>query len=353
MIYTEIADELLSVQLDLMRFEAGLRDAVLSTLTRMQAELVDKLKLADLTTFNKERMQILLAQCNKVIDAHYAAINSGVATTTAGVAQVSAASTAKAMETSIRVTLGAALPSEAFMERLALNVLLDGAGFDDWWGRQRLDTRFRFARAVRLGVSQGETTEQIVTRVAGAPRKGITGVMGVSRANARALVHTSVQALANEARVETFRKNADIVDGIVWLATLDPATCIVCAVRDGREYTNEDPPQPVGHDHAWNGGPGVIHWNCRCIATPRTKLFKDLGIDIDEPKVVARTSSSGPVSGNMTFEKFLNRKGKAFAEEVLGKGRAELWRSGKLTLEQLLDLSGNPMTLKQLREKYL
>jgi len=37
---------------------------------------------------------------------------------------------------------------------------------------------------------------------------------------------------------------------------------------------------------------------------------------------------------------------------VLGSGRAQLWRDGKLTLEQLLDLSGNPLTLAQLRAKY-
>jgi len=353
MIDTELADEILSGQLDLMRFEASIRDAVLTTLQRMQRELVAGLRAADLTTFNKERMQALLSQSNKVIDRYYAIVNNGFAATTAAVPEVAAASTAAAIETTAVVSTKASLPLRGFMTRLATNALIDGAVFGDWWDRQRLDTRFRFARAVRLGVAQGESTDKIVTRVAGAPRRGITGVLDMSRSNARALVHTSIQSMANEARVQTFRENADVIDSIVWLATLDPSTCIICGVRDGREYTMDDPPQPKGHNHDWRGGPGATHWNCRCVATVKTKSFKDLGVNIDEPGRGKRTSADGLVAGNMTFEKFLNRKGKAFAEEVLGKGRAELWRAGKLSLEQLLDLSGNPMTLAQLKAKYL
>jgi hypothetical protein len=37
---------------------------------------------------------------------------------------------------------------------------------------------------------------------------------------------------------------------------------------------------------------------------------------------------------------------------MLGKGRAELWRSGKITLNQLLDQRGNPLTLAELRSQY-
>jgi hypothetical protein len=37
---------------------------------------------------------------------------------------------------------------------------------------------------------------------------------------------------------------------------------------------------------------------------------------------------------------------------MLGKGRAELWRSGKITLNQLLDQRGNPLTLAQLQSRY-
>jgi hypothetical protein len=37
---------------------------------------------------------------------------------------------------------------------------------------------------------------------------------------------------------------------------------------------------------------------------------------------------------------------------MLGKGRAQLWRDGKITLSQLLNAEGAPLTLAQLKAKY-
>jgi hypothetical protein len=37
---------------------------------------------------------------------------------------------------------------------------------------------------------------------------------------------------------------------------------------------------------------------------------------------------------------------------MLGKGRAQLWRDGKITLQDLLNAQGVPLTLRELREKY-
>jgi hypothetical protein len=36
----------------------------------------------------------------------------------------------------------------------------------------------------------------------------------------------------------------------------------------------------------------------------------------------------------------------------LGVGRAQLWRDGKITLQQLTDSSGNALTLEQLQSLY-
>jgi hypothetical protein len=56
----------------------------------------------------------------------------------------------------------------------------------------------------------------------------------------------------------------------------------------------------------------------------------------------------GQVPEDITFKDFLEKKSKAFQDEVLGKGKAQLWREGKITLQQLLDQSGNPIPLKEL-----
>ena len=173
----------------------------------------------------------------------------------------------------------------------------------------------------------------------------------MSAANARTLVHSSVQAVANAARLASFKANADLIECIVWLATLDSHTCLLCAVRDQMEYTLDEQ-EPIGHTHDWAGGPGAIHFGDRCIITTRTKSFKDLGIELDEPGESTRPSDSGAVSSKMNFASFLASKDKAWRAEYLGPGRAEMYEAGKITLNDLMNLKGRKLTLEQLQAKY-
>lgn len=81
---------------------------------------------------------------------------------------------------------------------------------------------------------------------------------------------------------------------------------------------------------------------------PILKSFKEIGSDFPEMPKSTRSSMDGQVPEDMTFKDFLDKKGKAFQDEVLGKGKAQLWRDGKITLQQLLDQTGNPIPLKEL-----
>lgn len=347
-------DELLAGQLDIMRFEAGVRARVLNILQSIQKEALEKLSSADLTSINKQRTQTLLTQINTIISKYYEQAASESFAALTAVANAAASNAGSVMNTAFSIQLTVGLPTQTYLERLFSNTLIRGAASSDWWARQRGDTSFRFANAIRQGLTAGESGEQIARRISGSSLLGMPGVMDIARSNARSLVHTSIQAVANEARLETFRKNSDVIDHVVWLATLDGSTCPqICGVRDLKSYTlDDDPPQPIGHALDWDGGPGAIHWGCRCIVTAGRKTFDQLGVDLPEPKKGTRASQFGPVAADTTFEQFLNRRGSAFQEEVLGAGRAALWRDKKLTLQQLLDLSGNPLSLVKLKEKY-
>lgn len=350
----EFIDELLAGQLDLMRFEVTVRNKVLAILKKLQGELAATLSESDLTAFSKQRTEILFKQVNGIIAKYYEEAGASLYGSLTSVGEVAASNVSSAMNTSFSIQMTVGLPTQTFLKRLVSNTLIRGAASASWWERQRGDVSFRFANAVRLGMAAGETGEQIARRITGSARLGITGVMDIARSNARSLVHTSIQAVANESRLETFRQNSDVIDHVVWLATLDGSTCPeICGPRDLKPYTlMDDPPEPIGHAMDWNGGPGAIHWGCRCIVTAGRKTFAQLGVDLPEPKKGTRASQFGPVAADMTFEQFLNRRGAAFQEEVLGPGRTQLWRDKKLTLQQLLDLRGNPLSLQKLREKY-
>ena len=341
-----LTDEVLRHQLDLLRLQGGVTRQVLALLNALQRELVRRLALEDLTAWSKQRLQSLLTETTIAINDYYAQAQALVTTTMAGVGQAQAAHVGATI-TRLFPVLGGGLPTATFLERLVSNVLIEGAASADWWRRQRQDTTFRFANAVRQGMVQGETVEQIARRVAGSPRLGITGIMDIARSNARSLVHTSIQTVANASRVKTFEENFKGEADLQWLATLDSSTCQRCAPRDMHLY------KMVTHESLdgglpWDAGPGALHWSCRCVTTVKPREIPGM----PPLPVGQRASATGPVNGNTRFVDYLERQGQAFQDAVLGSGRAQLWRDGKLTLEQLLDLSGNPLTLAQLRAKY-
>lgn len=102
----------------------------------------------------------------------------------------------------------------------------------------------------------------------------------------------------------------------------------------------------------WYSANGIVTHNCRSLMVPTTKTYKELGLDVPEFRASTKAATGGPVSSALSFDDFLKRKGDKFADDLLGKGRADLWRSGTITLSALLDQSGRPLTLAQLRAKY-
>ncbi|MEO8837561.1 MAG: hypothetical protein ABI351_02490 [Herbaspirillum sp.] len=344
-----IADMLLAHGLNLLRLAADVRIRILTLLTVMSKELTVRLQQEDLTDFGKQRLNTLLRESNVIIDTYYGKAQLELLDNLTGLAKLEADYTAKVLTKAFQAKLSIGLPPTTYLEKLVGDTLIQGSASANWWKKQEMDTQFRFANAVRQGAAQGETTSQIVARVVG--KNGIPGVMEVSRKNAYSLVHTSVQAVANAARLETFQKNSDVIAALVWMSTLDSHTCFLCADRDLSEYDLMTM-EPLNGALPAEGGPGAIHFSCRCAWTTRSKSFSDLGIDIPEPTGGTRASRDGQVSDKMNFGDWLAGKDAAFRKEYLGAGRAELYESGKITLNDLLDLRGNPLSLAQLQAKY-
>lgn len=346
----KITESMLRQQVDLLRLEAGTRRGVIRLLDNMLNELTQLLRSGDLTNFNKARVSALITQAADTIESYYSKIHGVADETLSAVAEASSNHAAKQLDKTFGVVadFDAALPTESYLARIGSNAVILGAPSEAWWSRQSQDTSFRFANAVRQGLVAGATNEQIVSRVAGG--RGYAGIMDVSKANARSLVHTSIQEVANEARRETFKKNDDVVEGIRQVSTLDSNTTDICMAYDGAEFDLDG--EPInGTELPYDGG-CPRHWGCRSVEVPITKTFKALGVDAPEPDEGTRASADGPVSGKMTFADFLDNQTKEDQDEMLGKGRAELWREGTITLQQLLDQKGNPLTLEELREKY-
>lgn len=336
-----VLDAILDHQLDLMRVEAGTRIKIIRLLNQLQIDLAGQLMNRNLTETSKARLQTLLKQSNETIEHYYTRIQGQMSETMREIAQIQATHTA-----SLIVATEASLPTETFLTRLATNVLIHGSPAADWWSRQSQDTAFKFANQVRQGVAQGETNEQIVARITGKPRLGIAGVMEIPKANARSLVHSSIQTVANAARFETFRKNSDIVAGVRQVSTFDSHTTDICIAYDGGMWDLDGEPLGdtdlpfVNDEGALTGTPR--HWGCRSVLVPITHRVAGM----KEPPPVQRPG------GATSMDDFLDSRTDEQLDEQLGPGRAQLYREGKITRQQLLDLSGNPMTTTDLKKKY-
>jgi len=246
----------------------------------------------------------------------------------------------------IKIGLDASLPTEAALKALVNGSLIEGAPSSAWWVKQSDDLSFKFAAQVRQGIAANETVQQIVRRITGSPRLGTVGIMETSRRGAAALVHTSIQQVANDSRLATFKANDDIVKGVMQLSTLDGHTTKICIAYSGQSWDLEGNPID-GSTLAFNGGT-PRHWNCRSILTAITKTYKELGLDIPEVPKGTRASDLGQIPSDTTFKSFLKRHDTAYQDNLLGPGRAKLWRNGKITLSQLVDGQGRELTLKQL-----
>jgi hypothetical protein len=352
-----IADELIARQIDIFRFTASERAAVLRILKTLEDELVELLfysgkALSETTRADKAA---LLRQAQAVIAQYYGQISDEVGANLAGLGEFEAKATAATLAAGFAGAVAPKLPTQGFFANLVRDTLITGSPSADWWKRQAGDMTFRFGNEVRQGIAAAESNAQIIRRVRGA--EGVPGLMDLARHNAAALVQTSVQTVAGAARMETFERNDEIIKGYRQLSTLDSHTTPVCVAYSGKEWDLKKAPLG-GHGLPFVNLPNGSttgtprHWNCRSLITVIPKSFRELGLDVPDFQPSTRAASGGPVASSTTFEQFIDRKGKAFADDLLGPGRAELYRDGKISLTQLLDQHGRPLTLAELRARY-
>lgn len=345
-----LADYLRRRAVDIERYSSGETRAVFRALRDIEREIRVRLERYDptgvrLSVARQRRLERLLEDTNERIAALMRKARDQFGGALQDFAEVEAAAMIGQMQTTFALT-GIPDPVKLvprnILEALAGQSMIEGAPIKDWWGRQSAQLRQRFTDQMRLGVAQGETVGQLVQRVRGTRAGGfLDGIMGTTTRQAEALVRSSVNAVGNDARLAVFQANADVIEALAHISTLDSRTTLQCAGRDGKTWTLDR--KPINHTLPFQSPP--IHWNCRSILAP--KVF-----GADRLPGSLRASESGPVPAARTFDDWLKGKSRADQDAILGPNRARLWRENKLTLRQLLDFRGDPLTLDQLRSRY-
>jgi SPP1 gp7 family putative phage head morphogenesis protein len=191
----------------------------------------------------------------------------------------------------------------------------------------------QFLQVLRDGFALGRTSPQIVN--------DIKDHVSLKKDQVKTLIRTGTNHLAVQARNETLKENADILDGYQWVATLDSRTTFICMSRDGLIYPISDNPERSPKPPA--------HFGCRSTIVPKVK--KEFELDVDGQRGAVGSSGRGVVSSKLNYEQWLRKQSKEFQIEVLGKERQRLFAQQRLPLSRFIDGDGRTLTLQELRDR--
>lgn len=338
-------------------------------------ELEDALSLAlnsssSLTALSKRRFEALISQNRQTIKTAYTNIHNQNTQYLSGVGAASVKGSGSIFN-SMGVPLSSVAVTTEQYQALASNAMIRGASTKAWWSNQSRTLQDNFMHQMRMGYIAGETNDQLIKRVRGdyvgtrsfVIEGGIEkrrmyqgGIMDASYNQARSLVGTATNQVSSDARRLLFQKNGDVLKGIVQISTLDMRTTLQCAARDGKAWTLDG--EPIGHTIPYEGGT-PLHWGCRSVEVPMTKSWADLGADpkVDEEYLAninqtTRASMNGQVPASQTFDEWIRNQAVEDQIAYFGPKKYEIWKEGGLTLRQMLDQQGNPLTLDQLALAY-
>lgn len=333
----EIFDSFVSRELNLNRFDADLRKRIVEVLVELEKDIVGQLGGKDISNFRRDRLNRQLKTIKETVNEYYKRIAE---ITGQDYKDLAVSETNYVKDQVLRITtvdLFSSMPSANQLAKLADETMFQGAPNKDWWARQSADMYFRFSSAIRMGYGQGEPIGTIVERV--------RSQMAIGKRNAEALVRTAVHTVSSGARELMYEENKSVIKGKLYVSVLDNRTSISCIAYDGSFYDMDN--RPLGKTTLpYRDLPA--HWNCRSMYIPVLKTAKELGLKIGDMPKSTRSSMDGQVPEDTTFKTFLEGKSVEFQNEVLGKGKAELWRQGKINLVQLVDQTGNAIPLRDL-----
>ena len=374
----DVADGITAHSIDLSRFAEDLVARVLPVLNRVERSLVADVAEIDPTagttlSNRQKRLKLLLEQTRGTIATAYRDIADTVGSDLHDVAKVSDKAGRKIINDAVGVEIQTVAIAPEQLRALADGTMIEGAVVKEHWDRQSESLRQKFTDRVQQGYMRGEPSTEIVNRVRGTKARGYAdGIMVGTKQGAGALVRTSVQAVSNSARLESFRKNSDIIKYLQDLSTLDNKTTPQCRARSMLMWTLDG--EPVDHDIIFNVPP--IHYNCRSTLIPVLKPWSEVSDkkDFDLPDggkgtlpelVMAKSSKrqgastiesmqasmDGHVSADLDYESWLRGKPVEFQIDVLGPTKHKLWQAGKITFRDLVDQRGNPLTLAEIIAK--
>lgn len=205
--------------------------------------------------------------------------------------------------------------------------------------------------AIKLGYANGVTTSQIITDIVGSKSQSYSnGALELSRKDTASLARTSINHYATTARHLVYDKNSKVVEGYMWISTLDSRTSKVCISRDKKEYIygkTKSFQRPPAHPQCRSSTVALIKGK-RNLAGQRASKGGEIvnGKLIPDPK---------PVSSGVDYMNWLKTQPAQFQDDVLGKTKGKIFRNSGISADKfaglLVNRVGEPLTIKDMAKK--
>ena len=234
-----------------------------------------------------------------------------------------------AIERTVPLDISMVHPSTNVLKELVRTTSFEGHKMSTWMTSFSAAIQRDIVKTLKPGIASGESIPKLGKRV--------QKVLNNKRYQAQAIARTAASSVLNRTRDKVFQANKKLVSKYQWSATLDAKTTIICINYDGRVWPTGEGPVPPAH------------FQCRSSIVPVITSWQEFGVEA--PPAGTRASMNGAVSDKITYKQWLRKQPKAVQNQVLGKKRADLYRSGKVRIDRFLDKDMKTLTLKKLARR--
>lgn len=311
--------DLLTRQIDLLRFERSLAQDVLRQLARMREDVEERLRRRDLAELNRRELERLLADISAILAHYYGLIGNDMAKVQQQTVEdesdwlfwwLGALAADFALSGNVKPL------SDTARADIGKNVLTGGLTLGEALASLRRNLFESLMRTVRLAAAGGAA----LADVGDVFRRHFVSV--------RTFTRTWMSSVSNTVR-SAFGSANGMVKGWRHISALDAKTSGMCTARNGLMWDRQK--KPIGHDYPFAKPP--LHPNCRSMLI--------IVFDADAP--------FDGVSG----EDWVKSRSLPQLQEQFGKGVGQMLHEGKISLADAVRSDGLAVvTLADLRRKY-
>jgi len=233
------------------------------------------------------------------------------------------------IERTVPLDISLVHPSTEVLKTLVNTTSFEGHKMSTWMTSFSASVQRVIVKTLKPGIASGESIPKLGKRV--------QKVLGNKAYQAQAIARTAASSVLNRTRDKVFKANKKLISKYQWSATLDTRTTMICINYDGKVWLMGEGPVPPAH------------FNCRSSMVPVITSWQEFGVEA--PPAGTRASMNGAVPDKITYKQWLRKQPPKIQNQVLGKARADLYRSGKVRIDRFLDKDMKVLTLKQLAKR--